>query len=321
MTASAAGPKRRQLVFDSNARGLRAQKGDEMPESKIAAAIVAAQRAFGKTIKNAQNPHLKNRYADLSACLDAVQDALNENGIALLQHTLSDRDGQIGIETIFLHESGEDYRAGTIYLPAVKNDPQGYGSALTYARRYSLMAACGIAPEDDDGNAASGVGHAQQRPQQRPEQRRAEAEQRQRDQHESPGEAQPPRQRASEPEPPRESASEHGAPEPPESEQRLLYREFSELARECGVAAAAIKQHLEKQDLWRPDASIGKFKSQVAVMRSRANLRSRLIAALVKRHDGDQQKAAAVAGEMLRGLDLLTCTPQAIQVICDTAEK
>jgi hypothetical protein len=56
---------------------------------------------------------------------------------------------------VFIHESGEKMSAGVLHVPATKQDAQGYGSALTYARRYSLMAACGIAPEDDDGNAAS----------------------------------------------------------------------------------------------------------------------------------------------------------------------
>ena len=54
------------------------------------------------------------------------------------------------VETLFVHESGEQISAGKLHVPAPKQDPQGYGSALTYARRYSLMAACGIAPEDDD---------------------------------------------------------------------------------------------------------------------------------------------------------------------------
>jgi hypothetical protein len=59
------------------------------------------------------------------------------------------------VETMFVHESGEMLECGILHVPASKQDPQGYGSALTYARRYSLMAACGIAPEDDDGNSAS----------------------------------------------------------------------------------------------------------------------------------------------------------------------
>ena len=59
------------------------------------------------------------------------------------------------VETVFVHESGETLECGILHVPAAKQDPQGYGSALTYARRYSLMAAAGIAPEDDDGNSAS----------------------------------------------------------------------------------------------------------------------------------------------------------------------
>jgi hypothetical protein len=61
----------------------------------------------------------------------------------------------VTVETVFVHESGEMLECGKLHVPAAKHDPQGYGSALTYARRYSLMAACGIAPEDDDGNAGS----------------------------------------------------------------------------------------------------------------------------------------------------------------------
>jgi hypothetical protein len=81
-------------------------------------------------------------------------DGLNANGIALVQQLSECNDGVI-VETIFLHESGETFNCGKLHIPAVKHDAQGYGSALTYARRYSLMSACGIAPEDDDGNAAS----------------------------------------------------------------------------------------------------------------------------------------------------------------------
>jgi hypothetical protein len=86
--------------------------------------------------------------------VEAVIDALGSNGIFLSQPCHESDTGVI-VETIFLHESGESFSAGKLHVPASKQDPQGYGSALTYARRYSLMAACGIAPEDDDGNAGS----------------------------------------------------------------------------------------------------------------------------------------------------------------------
>ena len=120
---------------------------------KIAPALVKAQKAFGPALKTSTNPHFKSRYADLAACVEAVIDALNENGIMLMQQ-LHHSDSGVRVETVFVHESGELMSAGVLHVPAAKQDPQGYGSAITYARRYSLMAACGIAPEDDDGNAA-----------------------------------------------------------------------------------------------------------------------------------------------------------------------
>lgn len=125
-----------------------------MENTKISAAFVAAQKAFGPALKTATNPHFRSKYADLSACIEAVIDGLNANGIALIQRPQPCESG-VMIETLFVHESGESLSGGVLHVPAQKNDPQGYGSALTYARRYSLCAACGIAPEDDDGNAAS----------------------------------------------------------------------------------------------------------------------------------------------------------------------
>lgn len=121
---------------------------------QIAAAFVKAQKNFAPALKTNTNPHFRSKYADLSACVEAVIDALNDAGIALIQQTHECSDG-VTVETVFMHESGDTLNCGKLHVPASKQDPQGYGSALTYARRYSLMAACGIAPEDDDGNAAS----------------------------------------------------------------------------------------------------------------------------------------------------------------------
>ena len=120
---------------------------------KIFTAMVNAQKAYGPALKTSTNPGYKSKYADLSACVEAVIDALNGNGIALAQTCSESVDG-VTVETKFLHESGEEWSGGKLFIPATKKDAQGFGSALTYARRYSLMAACGIAPEDDDGNAA-----------------------------------------------------------------------------------------------------------------------------------------------------------------------
>ena len=130
---------------------------------EMASAFVKAQKEFGPALKTSTNPHFKSRYADLSTCIEAVIDALNNNGIALIQKTHQDQNG-VTVETLFLHESGESMTCGLLHVPASKSDPQGYGSALTYARRYSLMSACGIAPEDDDGNAASAAPKRQNSP-------------------------------------------------------------------------------------------------------------------------------------------------------------
>lgn len=120
----------------------------------IATALVKAKMAFSPALKEKTNPAYRSKYADLGACLEAVNDALLENGIFLYQETAECSDGVV-VESVFLHVSGESIRSGKLHVPAAKHDAQGYGSALTYARRYSLMAACGIAPEDDDGNAAA----------------------------------------------------------------------------------------------------------------------------------------------------------------------
>lgn len=130
---------------------------------QIASALVKAQKAFGPALKSSTNPHFRNRYADLSACIEAVIDGLNGSGIAMIQRTFEHTDGVV-IETVFIHESGEMLEGGRLFVPAAKADPQGFGSALTYARRYSLMAACGIAPEDDDGNHAAKRGEAKMAP-------------------------------------------------------------------------------------------------------------------------------------------------------------
>jgi len=124
-----------------------------MNMKQIYAAFVKAQKAFNPALKSSVNPHFRSKYVGLDGCVEAVIDALNDNGIALIQETSECENGVI-VETVFIHESGESMKCGKLHVPASKMDAQGYGSALTYARRYSLMAACGIAPEDDDGNAA-----------------------------------------------------------------------------------------------------------------------------------------------------------------------
>jgi len=119
----------------------------------IAKAFVQAQKDFAPALTDSTNPHFRNRYVSLQGSIEAVIGSLHKNGIALIQKT-HDCDTGVRVETILIHTSGESMSGGVIHVPADKQTPQGYGSALTYARRYSLMSACGIAPEDDDGNLA-----------------------------------------------------------------------------------------------------------------------------------------------------------------------
>ena len=126
-------------------------EGERAPFAK---AFVAAQMATEAVKKAATNPAFKSKYADLSEVVEAVVPALNKAGIGVMQ--FPSYDGElVGVTTVLMHESGATV-TGTLHLRPSKSDPQGVGSAVTYARRYSLLAMTGAAPEDDDGNSASG---------------------------------------------------------------------------------------------------------------------------------------------------------------------
>lgn len=121
---------------------------------KIAPALVKAQAEMGVAYKDATNPHFRSRYADLTAIINASREALTNNGIAVLQRPYPNDKG-VQIETMLVHTSGEWICDGGLFLPASKLDPQGFGSAMTYARRYALAAMLGVIQDDDDGNAAA----------------------------------------------------------------------------------------------------------------------------------------------------------------------
>ena len=125
--------------------------GDRAP---LAKAFVAAQMATEAVKKAATNPAFKSKYADLSQVVEGVIPALNKAGVGLMQFPAYDGD-MVSVTTTMLHESGSSVSA-TLHMRPSKSDPQGIGSAITYARRYALLAMTGAAPEDDDGNAASG---------------------------------------------------------------------------------------------------------------------------------------------------------------------
>jgi hypothetical protein len=120
----------------------------------LAAALSKAQAQIEGAIKDSTNPHFRSKYADLSSVVDAIRKPIAANGLAYVQ-TINQADNAASVSTIIMHASGEWIDCGAIAVPVSKGDAQGYGSALTYARRYSLSAAFGVAPEDDDGNAAA----------------------------------------------------------------------------------------------------------------------------------------------------------------------
>jgi hypothetical protein len=127
-----------------------------VPES-IAALIkslIACQQEFAPLKKSAKNPHFKNTFVPLSEVVENVLPVLNKHGLAVTQLPSTLEDGTPALMTVLMHESGEQLSA-TMPLMMVKPDPQGQGSAITYARRYALMSVLGlVGDEDDDGTAA-----------------------------------------------------------------------------------------------------------------------------------------------------------------------
>jgi ERF superfamily len=120
----------------------------------LATALAKAQGQLEGAKKDTANPFFKSKYADLSSVVDAIKAAFPPNGLSYVQTIVTTEHG-VGVETILMHESGEWIGGDAFSIPVNKADAQGFGSALTYARRYSLSAICGVKAEDDDGNAAT----------------------------------------------------------------------------------------------------------------------------------------------------------------------
>lgn len=123
--------------------------------AKIAPALLKAQRKMGAATKDAANPFFKSKYADLGSVMEVVKGPLNEEGISILQ-PVSSREGSHYVETILLHESGELIASEALRLELDKTDMQKLGSAITYARRYTLQSLLSIPAEDDDAEGTMG---------------------------------------------------------------------------------------------------------------------------------------------------------------------
>lgn len=121
----------------------------------IAPALLKAQKSIKAAIKGSQNPFFKSKYADILSVLDAVKGPLNENDIIVLQpHVFDAISATSFVETALVHTSGEWMSSQTPIVTAKANDPQALGSAITYARRYSLQSFVSLPAEDDDGEGA-----------------------------------------------------------------------------------------------------------------------------------------------------------------------
>ncbi len=121
---------------------------------ELATAFSKAQATVEGAAKDSNNPHFRNKYADLGSVWAACRGALTENNLSVVQFPGEMVENRMTMTTMLMHSSGQWLRE-TLSIPLSKVDAQGYGSATTYARRYALAAVVGVCPEDDDGNAAS----------------------------------------------------------------------------------------------------------------------------------------------------------------------
>jgi hypothetical protein len=130
---------------------LEVNKSESIKE--LALALHKAHTKIKAAIKDSANPFFKSKYADLSSVIEAVKQPLSDSGIVYVQG-VEGVEGGVAVETMLLHISGE-WISSKLEIPASKHDAQGYGSAITYGRRYGLQSMCGVPAEDDDGNAAT----------------------------------------------------------------------------------------------------------------------------------------------------------------------
>lgn len=135
----------------------------------LAQAMAAAFAEIEGATKAANNPHFKTKYADLTNVIEAIKPALVKHNLFFTQNPRPHTSG-VEIETILHHAGGDCMSLGSLFVPADRANAQGFGSALTYARRYALVTAFGVPVEDDDGNAAAAAPPQQQAPAKRPPQ-------------------------------------------------------------------------------------------------------------------------------------------------------
>lgn len=138
--------------IDFKVEELNMYQSDELNE--LAAALAKCQAEMKPAIKDSVNPFFKSKYSDLNSVWEACREPLSNNGLSVVQ-TMQEMDGKFQLVTTLLHSSGQWMKS---YFPILvqKQDAQSYGSACSYARRYSLssITGCTTADEDDDGEKA-----------------------------------------------------------------------------------------------------------------------------------------------------------------------
>jgi len=129
--------------------------------TELAKAMLKVQAALQPAMKDRENPFTKSNYATLNSVMEACRDALLENGIWLAQYPVPVEAGHVGLVTKLTHAESGQWQSSLMVMPLPKPDPQGYGSAMTYSRRYALSALIGIVTEEDDDGAAAGTEYGQ----------------------------------------------------------------------------------------------------------------------------------------------------------------
>jgi len=136
------------------------------PEIKeLAKALINVQRSLQPALKDRENTFAKSRYATFNSVMDSCREALLTNGIWMSQYPVPAEPGHLGLVTKLTHAESGQWQSSLLVMPLPKSDPQGYGSGLTYARRYTLSAMLGMVTEDDDD--AHLATHGQHSPRQR----------------------------------------------------------------------------------------------------------------------------------------------------------
>lgn len=134
----------------------------------LSKALVETQKELKQPLKDAKNPFFKSEYAPLENVAEAITESATKHGLAFSQYATTTETGNVSVGTIVFHESGEFIEFPPLMLKPENTKPQSIGSAITYAKRYSLSAVFGITSDkDDDGNKANGNGEPQKQQQKR----------------------------------------------------------------------------------------------------------------------------------------------------------